>query len=326
MITTDSTGRSPVDPRDGASGVRVELLSAPGCPNVAATRQILVDCLAELGLSTRLIERVGRYRSPTVLIDGVDVMSPAAGDRVSGDACRLDLPSRDRVLTALAAIRTGRSRPLTLDSLRDAARDGTAARAAALPGTVRDLHREVLRAFLTTGRAPGPAELQSIGDAVGASLPEALRRLGELDLVHCGQDGRVRVAYPFSGEPTGHVVQLPDSPATDAMCAIDALGIALMTDQDAVVTSTDPSTGQAICVRRRDRGWLWEPAATVVLLAQAVRAGIAAECLCPSITFHIDHDHARRYLLQHPELRGSILGQRDAVEIARLSFGSLLTG
>jgi len=199
-------------------------------------------------------------------------------------------------------------------------------RAAALPDAVRELHRRVLRAFLSIGRAPGPAALQSIADTVGVSLTDGLRRLAELDLVHCGQDGRIRVAYPFSDEPTGHTVRLPDMPAVEAMCAIDALGIPRMTDQDAVITSTDPATGQVIRVRRRTQLWLWEPTATVVLLPQTTRCGTAAECLCPSLTFHIDHDHAHHYLMQHPELRGSILGQQDAIEIARLCFGSLLTG
>jgi hypothetical protein len=111
MITTDPA-------------VRIELLSAPGCPNVAATRQMVMDCLAELGLNTPVIESVGRYRSPTVLVDGVDVMSPATSDRVDGDACRLDLPSRDRVLAMINTALTGTGRPLTLDSLRDAAVDG----------------------------------------------------------------------------------------------------------------------------------------------------------------------------------------------------------
>lgn len=76
--------------------------------------------------------------------------------------------------------------------------------------------------------------------------------------------------------------------------------------------------------RRGDR-WLWEPAATVVLLAQTMSCDTAAECLCPSITFHADHDHARHYLAEHPELHGSVLGQHEAVEIARISFGHLLT-
>jgi hypothetical protein len=37
-----------------------------------------------------------------VLIDGVDVMSPNAGAAI-GDACRLDLPTPQRILDALRA-------------------------------------------------------------------------------------------------------------------------------------------------------------------------------------------------------------------------------
>lgn len=325
MTMTDPAGGRTRESGDDASLVRVELLSAPGCPNVAATRQMLVDCLAELALNTRLIECVGRYRSPTVLVEGVDVMSPATSDRVDGDACRLDLPSRDRVLAAINASLIRSGNPLTLDSLRDAARDGTAARAAALPEPMRQLHRQVLCAFLTTGRAPDHLELQLIANSAGVSLADGLGRLAELDLVHCGQDGRVLVAYPFSGEPTGHSVRLPDLPAVDAMCAIDALGIPLMTGQDAMITSVDPATQQVIRVQRRGRQWLWEPATTVVLLAQTTHRGTAAECLCPSITLHINRDHAHRYLTRHPDLPGSILGQVEAIEIARLCFGPLLT-
>jgi len=47
-----------------------------------------------------IIDRVGRYPSPTVLVDGVDVMRPESGAR-SGDACRLDVPTPQRVLDAL---------------------------------------------------------------------------------------------------------------------------------------------------------------------------------------------------------------------------------
>ncbi|PEG32865.1 alkylmercury lyase, partial [Mycolicibacterium agri] len=36
---------------------------------------------------------------PTVLVDGVDVMKP--GTELMADACRLDLPTRDRVISAL---------------------------------------------------------------------------------------------------------------------------------------------------------------------------------------------------------------------------------
>jgi hypothetical protein len=80
--------------------VRIELLSSPGCPHAAAAKQTVTDCLATLGIDAPIIERVGRYASPTVLVDGVDVMRPDDG-LLSGDACRLDLPTPQRILDAL---------------------------------------------------------------------------------------------------------------------------------------------------------------------------------------------------------------------------------
>jgi hypothetical protein len=80
--------------------VLIELLTAPGCPNAAAARATIADCLSILGIEVPIIDRVGRYPSPTVLVDGVDVMQPKSGV-CSGNACRLDLPTPQRVLDAL---------------------------------------------------------------------------------------------------------------------------------------------------------------------------------------------------------------------------------
>jgi hypothetical protein len=45
-------------------------------------------------------ERVGDFPSPTVLVDGTDVMGQPPR---SGASCRLDVPTEDRVLAALRA-------------------------------------------------------------------------------------------------------------------------------------------------------------------------------------------------------------------------------
>ncbi len=82
--------------------MRVELLTAPGCRNAAAARNTVVTCLSTLALDVAIIDRVGRYPSPTILVDGVDVMRPEGG-APTGDACRLDLPTTERVLDALRA-------------------------------------------------------------------------------------------------------------------------------------------------------------------------------------------------------------------------------
>jgi hypothetical protein len=87
--------------------IRVEVLTSPGCPNAAAAKDTVAACLAALGLDVPIIDRVGRYPSPTILVDGVDVMRPEDGT-LTGDACRLDLPTPRRVLDALRGHRSSR--------------------------------------------------------------------------------------------------------------------------------------------------------------------------------------------------------------------------
>jgi len=80
--------------------MRIEIFRSPGCPNAAAAKSVVVDCLAAAGIDVPVIERVGCYPSPTVLIDGVDVMRPD-GKLSEGAACRLDLPTEQRILNYL---------------------------------------------------------------------------------------------------------------------------------------------------------------------------------------------------------------------------------
>ncbi|MCH9736778.1 MAG: alkylmercury lyase [Actinomycetia bacterium] len=80
--------------------MHIELLTSPGCPNAVAAKQTITDALATLGIDAPIIKRIGRFPSPTVLLDGVDVMRPEAGAPI-GDSCRLDLPTPQRVLDAL---------------------------------------------------------------------------------------------------------------------------------------------------------------------------------------------------------------------------------
>jgi hypothetical protein len=70
---------------------------------VAAAKTTVSECLTALGLDLPIIERVGSHPSPTVLVDGVDVMRPD-GLMPEADACRLDLPTAQRILEALRKV------------------------------------------------------------------------------------------------------------------------------------------------------------------------------------------------------------------------------
>ena len=99
-MATDSVPPERTPPR----AVQVELLSHEGCPLVDHTRTLVRGCLAEAGLTAPVIEKVGDYPSPTVLIDGQDVMGDS-GVAPEVAACRVDTPTRDRVLRALHTAR-----------------------------------------------------------------------------------------------------------------------------------------------------------------------------------------------------------------------------
>ena len=99
--------------------MRVELLLSPDCPNAAAARAVLVTCLTRLGLPTAMRERVGAYPSPTILIDGIDVMTGRLPAPLPRHACRLDVPTESRVSAALRAGATAQT--ATMDTTADGA-------------------------------------------------------------------------------------------------------------------------------------------------------------------------------------------------------------
>lgn len=78
--------------------VAVELRSVPGCPNLPATRQRLLDVLDTAGTPWTLTEREGDYPSPSILVNGVDVTgAPVGGPAV----CVLHPPTADQIRAAI---------------------------------------------------------------------------------------------------------------------------------------------------------------------------------------------------------------------------------
>ena len=80
--------------------MKIELLSVPDCPNVSRVRALLHTCVDRQEMRVEVVERVGDFPSPTVLIDGIDIMGAPVG---TGARCRLDLPAEEQILAALDA-------------------------------------------------------------------------------------------------------------------------------------------------------------------------------------------------------------------------------
>jgi hypothetical protein len=82
--------------------MKIELRSVPDCHNVDQTRVLLRSCMKDLNLLLDVDEIEGDYPSPSVLVNGMDVMGEP-GYRAA--SCRLDVPTRASIVSALGGKR-----------------------------------------------------------------------------------------------------------------------------------------------------------------------------------------------------------------------------
>ena len=80
--------------------MKIEVLYFADCPHAAAAVALVRRCVSALGLdvAVTVTVREADHPSPTVRIDGADVMGDPPA---TGLACRLDVPTEERVLAAL---------------------------------------------------------------------------------------------------------------------------------------------------------------------------------------------------------------------------------
>jgi hypothetical protein len=297
--------------------VIVELRSVADCPNLDTVRDALAAALADLGGQATVIEQVGDYPSPSVLINGLDVMGAAAGATA---ACRLVLPTSEDIRAALReAIAVRENQVPDPRAVRPERSD----RAARLPHPLRQMHVAILRHFAATGSAPTSAEINSTARAAGLDPAAALHALAADDLIAIDTAGRLLAAYPFSPAPTPHRVSLPTT-SVHAMCAIDALGMPFMLDSDAVITSTDPHTGEPVQVTVTGGKVRFQPPDAVVVHAATPATGRSVDTRCSTINFFAGTGSARAWIANHPGLAATILTQDEAVRLGRDIFESLL--
>jgi hypothetical protein len=200
------------------------------------------------------------------------------------------------------------------------------ARPARLTDTERELYLWILRRFASEGR-PSSADVRGVCAQLGIDAEHALRMLAREDLVHRGADGEITVAYPFSGLPTPHQVRFPSGHEVDAMCAIDALGIAPMFEELIEVESRDPLSGDEIRARVAPDGAAESWPESAVVVAGAIRSDRDDACCgcCPVLNFFATAANAERWLGEHPEVRGHRISIDEAAAAGRAVFGNVLS-
>ena len=190
-------------------------------------------------------------------------------------------------------------------------------------------YQAVLRAFAEQAGPPEPAWLTATAAARGLDAGTILRRFSELDLLVLDSAGAALASmYPFSAVPTRHLVRFADGRHVYALCAIDALGIPFMLDQDVAIESADPTTDEPIRVQIQQGVVSWQPETAVVLTVALEQPdaipGAKAESCCPAMNFFADEATAEAYRRTHCELPGLLLSQEEAVQRGKRAFGDVL--
>jgi hypothetical protein len=190
----------------------------------------------------------------------------------------------------------------------------------------REVYFWILRRFATHGR-PTIAEVHEAAELLEIDAEPALETLAREDLVHRGSDGEIAVAYPFSGRSTAHRVRFPNGHEVDAMCAIDALGVAPMFGERIEVDSRDPLRGEEIRVTVDPAGTArWSPEGAVVVAGAARAQSDSCDGCCPVLNFFASTETAERWLGDHPAVRGSVISIPEAAAAGRAVFGAVLRG
>ncbi|MFJ9447824.1 alkylmercury lyase family protein [Kitasatospora sp. NPDC101235] len=316
------------------------------CPNARPALERVTAALGGRDAEVELVEvrdeaeavHWGMHGSPTILVDGADPFAPPGA--VPSLSCRLyrdadgtvsGVPDEAALRQALAAAAApGPAIDMsdcctaqTAEPLDVVGRAGRGRRAPAQHG-LRAVHQQILRHFAATGVAPDPQTLQPVATGAGRSATDVLAELADEDFLTLDEAGNIRAAYPFSAVPTRHRVRLESGVEVWSMCAIDALGVPAMLGQDAVISSTDPLSGDPITVTSTTGTLRWEPASALVFVGQRPGGGPAAAACCDALNFFTDAASARAWTSQHPDVPGRVVDQPDAEHIGRQTFGPLL--
>lgn len=189
------------------------------------------------------------------------------------------------------------------------------------------LWRCVLKFFADLGRGPILNELAAATGWPTERAKDVLEELQRRDLL--GLDAgasTILYAYPFAEHPTGHGVEL-GSKVLNAVCAVDALGVGAMFQQDVVVTSRCRACGAGIRIATANHGRTLQsvtPADAVVWYDLSF-AGCAATSCCPKIAFFCSDAHLQAWRDSGGSgTTGRCLLPAEALEVGRALFGPLL--
>jgi len=192
---------------------------------------------------------------------------------------------------------------------------------AMLPPLDRRVHRALLDAMLTSGTLPGTVELATSVGLSPAEVADHLDALAQADYLGRTGAGRITCLYPFSTEPTPHIVVVGEA-RRYAMCSIDALGTAAMLDRPVAIEATCGECGTDIRIKVEPGRIVTADPAETVVVARRSGAEPACEVCCPFTRFACGPAHGEALARRSPAT--AVVPLAEALRHAESIFGGFL--
>jgi alkylmercury lyase len=190
-----------------------------------------------------------------------------------------------------------------------------------LPDDVRRLHRALLDAMLATGEVPSASALMAELGIGQDALDKYLQTLIEGDYLAFDRAGRLTCLYPYSADPTSHVVTI-DGIHRFAMCSLDALGMAAMLEREVEIESACPVCGAPIRLAVRPGVIANVEPPSMMVVARRDGDSPAFEACCGFTVFTCNADHADVLIAQTSST--SALALDAALAVGETLFADLL--
>lgn len=188
---------------------------------------------------------------------------------------------------------------------------------------IKELHQEIIRSFVEKGRILSREEMEHCV----SNLEGAVNMLKERDMVVFTENGDPLGAYPFTMEEREHTVQI-NGHRVHAMCALDALAVGPMFEEETRVVSRCRVTGDPVSIHQAGNTILNPDEAGDVcfgIIWGAENTDIScADSLCMEMMFLRDSEIAQQWLADDPKNR-EIFTLQEAVEFGGRFFAPLVS-
>lgn len=193
--------------------------------------------------------------------------------------------------------------------------------ALALAQDARRLHRTLIDAVVTTGSIPSVLELANRMRMTEEMIRSGLATLAAADYLALDAGGQLSCLYPFSTTPTPHVVVI-DEQRRFAMCAIDALGIPAMLNEELTIEGRCAVCDAPIALGVRLGANVAATPPMTMVVARRDEAEPAFATCCPFTVFVCGQEHADQFVRRIAGTHALTLA--EALMHAEEIFGGLL--